>query len=61
MAERRQDDPYTEPDNSTVDDWHGQEVDREKELADRAVEETGGDMKEAERRFEADREGSRRE
>ena len=28
------DDPYKEPENSTVDDWHGQKVDREMEKAE---------------------------
>ena len=46
------DGPFTEPENSTVDDWHGQELAREQEKADALVRETGGDMEEAERRFE---------
>jgi hypothetical protein len=41
-----------EPENSTVDDWLGQQVERDDELADELMEETGGDMEEAERRFE---------
>ena len=45
-------DPLREPENSTVDDWHGQELAREEERADQLLEETGGDMAEAERRFE---------
>ena len=45
-------DPYTEPPNSTVDDWHGQEVERDFEAADEALAETGGDMAAAERRFD---------
>ena len=52
------DDQYKEPDNSTVDDWHGQKVDREAERADKAVEEAGGDTEEAERRFEQEEAGS---
>lgn len=47
-----QDGPYTEPENSTVDDWHGQELAREQERADELMQETGGDAAEAERRFE---------
>ena len=47
-----QDEPYTEPDNSTVDDWHGQELAREQERADELMREAGGDAGEAERRFE---------
>ena len=45
-------DPYHEPANSTVDDWIGQSVDRDAELADRLVEETHGDLREAESRYE---------
>jgi hypothetical protein len=41
-----------EPENSTVDDWLGQQVERDDELADELMEETGGDVEEAERRFE---------
>ena len=55
MDERPTDDqagPYTEPPNSTVDDWHGQELAREEERADQLLDETGGDTAEAERRFE---------
>jgi hypothetical protein len=44
--------PYQEPENSTVDDWHGQALAREEERADRLVDEAGGDMAEAEERFE---------
>jgi hypothetical protein len=54
MDDRRQpeDGPYQEPPNSTVDDWHGQELARRQERADRLVDETGGDVEEAEDRFE---------
>lgn len=45
-------DPLQEPENSTVDDWHGQEVGRMEDRADQAVDDAGGDMEEAERRFE---------
>lgn len=48
-------DPYTEPANSTVDDWHGQEVQADVDAAEQAVDEAGGDMQEAERRFEEER------
>ena len=44
-------DPMQEPENSTVDDWMGQRVDRDTERAERLLEETGGDEQEAERRF----------
>jgi hypothetical protein len=40
-----------EPPDSTVDDWLGQQVDADAELADELLEETGGDADEAERRF----------
>ena len=55
MDERRSDDqagPYTEPPNSTVDDWHGQELAAEAERADELLDETGGDRAEAGRRFD---------
>ena len=45
-------DPHTEPENSTVEDWMGQEVNADQELADKLVEETGGDMAAAEEKFE---------
>lgn len=45
-------DPYLEPANSTVDDWLGQRVQRDERLADELVEETGGDLEEAERLFD---------
>jgi hypothetical protein len=48
-----QNDPNTEPANSTVDDWHGQEVDAQKERAEEALREAGGDEEEAEEKFEA--------
>ncbi len=46
------DEPITEPDNSTVDDWLGQEVPKDEEVADQAVTEAGGDMDKAEQIFE---------
>lgn len=45
-------DPHTEPANSTVDDWMGQEVNKDMDLADKLVEESGGDLAEAERKFD---------
>jgi hypothetical protein len=45
------DDETEEPANSTVDDWLGQQVDADAELADELLEETSGDAEEAERRF----------
>lgn len=44
-------DPYREPDNSTTDEWFGQSVERDTELAEELVEEEGGDVAAAERRF----------
>jgi hypothetical protein len=41
-----------EPDNSTVDDWMGQEVNRDQELAEQVLEEAGGDLDKAEKLFE---------
>ena len=46
-----------EPDNSTVDDWFGQKVDEDAEVADRAMKEAGGDEKKAEQLFEARADG----
>ena len=54
MTER---DPHTEPENSTVDDWRGQEAKQNQELADDLVEQTGGDLEEAERRFQQQTDG----
>ena len=44
--------PVEQPPNSTVDDWLGQQVDEDSDLVDELMEETGGDVDEAERRFE---------
>ena len=41
-----------EPENSTVDDWLGQQVDADDQLVDELMEETDGDVDEAERRFQ---------
>ena len=49
-----------EPANSTVDDWLGQKVERDRALAERLLSETG-DFEEASRRFEREREGPRPE
>jgi hypothetical protein len=53
-------DEVVEPDNSTVDDWFGQNVARDQDVADKAVAEAGGDMEEAEKRFEEEAEGEER-
>ena len=49
-----------EPENSTVDDWFGQNVARDQEVADKVVAEAGGDMEEAEARFEEEADGEER-
>jgi hypothetical protein len=41
-----------EPDNSTVDDWLGQQASEDDDLVDDLLDETGGDVDEAEKRFE---------
>ncbi len=46
-------DPYTEPANSTVTDWHGQEVQADTDAAEQALIASDGDMAEAERKFDA--------
>ena len=43
--------PYQEPENSTVDDWHGQKLARQQERADEAIAQADGDIDEAETRF----------
>ena len=40
-----------EPPNSTVDDWLGQQVSQDEAEVDRLLDETGGDVEEAEERF----------
>jgi hypothetical protein len=54
-----EDQPQTEPDNSTVDDWFGQNVARDAEVADRAAAEEP-DEEAAERRFEREAQGKQR-
>jgi len=51
-------DPVEEPtEDSTVDDWFGQNVARDQDLADELVNEEGGDLDAAEDRFETEAEG----
>ncbi|HEV7722400.1 MAG TPA: hypothetical protein VGO60_14000 [Iamia sp.] len=45
-----------EPENSTVEDWMGQDIARDEEVADRAVAESDS-MDEAEARFEQEADG----
>ena len=50
--------PVEEPtEDSTVDDWFGQNVARDQELADELVKEEGGDLDAAEDRFDEEAEG----
>ena len=46
------DNTINEPPNSTVNDWMGQEVNRDQELADQAMQEAGGDEARAEQIFD---------
>lgn len=46
------DNTINEPSNSTVNDWLGQEVNRDQELADEAMSEAGGDEAKAQQIFE---------
>jgi hypothetical protein len=50
-APRNDDGEIVEPPNSTVDDWLGQQVSEDEEEVDELLDETGGDVEEAERRF----------
>jgi hypothetical protein len=53
--------PTQEPtEDSTVDDWFGQNAARDQELADELVEEERGDLARAEERFEEEAEGQDR-
>jgi len=56
-ARETEDGTIEEPENSTVDDWFGQNAARDADLADELVEEEGGDQAAAERRFEDEAEG----
>ena len=48
-------DAIIEPENSTVDDWFGQDVERDREDADRALEEADGNAERAEEIFDSNR------
>ncbi len=54
------DEQITEPENSTVDDWMGQRVQRDEERAEKIATETD-DPAEAERKFEQVNEDERPE
>jgi hypothetical protein len=49
----RSDGTIEEPPNSTVDDWLGQQASKDEDVVDELMDETGGDVEEAERRFPA--------
>ncbi len=50
-ADRNEQGEIVEPPNSTVDDWLGQQASADEEEVDELLDETGGDVEEAERRF----------
>ena len=54
MAKPKTQQPGTD---STVDDWFGQNVARDQDVADRLVAEEGGDQDAAEERFDEEAEG----
>lgn len=57
--DRTEDAEVVEPENSTVDDWFGQNVARDQDVADRVSEEAGS-AEEAESRFEDEADGKAR-
>ncbi len=59
MAEQGSNDEVREPDNSTVDDWFGQNVARDQEVADKVASEAGSEA-EAEGRFQEEADGEER-
>ena len=50
-ADRNEQGEIVEPPNSTVDDWLGQQASADEDEVDELLDETGGDVDEAERRF----------
>jgi hypothetical protein len=50
-ADRDREGRIVEPPNSTVDDWLGQQVADDDREVDELLDETDGDVEEAERRF----------
>ena len=50
-AERNDKGEIVEPPNSTVNDWLGQQASEDEEEVDELLQETAGDVDEAERRF----------
>jgi hypothetical protein len=55
----RNDETVVEPENSTVDDWFGQNVARDQDVADKAVAENDT-LEEAEAQFEQEADGEER-
>lgn len=51
-------DPRQEPSGGEVENWMGQEVNKDQELVDELVAEEGGDVEAAERRFEEESAGA---
>ena len=51
------DEEVREPQNSTVDDWFGQNVARDQDVADEAFEQADGDMRQAEQQYEQEAQG----
>jgi hypothetical protein len=49
--------PEEPTEDSTVEDWFGQNAARDQDLADELVDEEGGDLGAAEARFEEEAEG----
>lgn len=50
-------DPYREPDNATTEEWFGQSVERDAELAEELLAEEGGDEEAAAERFDEEATG----
>ena len=50
-ADRNEQGEIVEPPNSTVDDWLGQQASADEDEVDELLDETGGDVEEAEQRF----------
>jgi hypothetical protein len=57
MPEQSASDEIVEPENSTVDDWFGQNAARDEDVADRAMADAAGDPAKAEQLFEERAEG----
>jgi hypothetical protein len=60
MPENSASDEIVEPENSTVDDWLGQNAARDEDVADQAMADAGGDVEKAEQLFEERAEGEQK-